>query len=71
MNSSTFNDAEYLNHQVKFENDENTDMHGTNETMSEQKIIRVLKMVWHTNSNSYVLYCIFIGQLIWITLDID
>ena len=43
MNSSTFNDAEYLNHQVKFENDENTDMHGTNETMSEQKTIRVLK----------------------------
>ena len=41
MNNSTFNDVEYLNHQVKAENDENTDMDGTNETMLEQKIIRI------------------------------
>ena len=45
MNNSTFNDVEYLNHQVKVENDENTDMSGTNKTMSEQKIIRLLKIV--------------------------
>ena len=37
----------------------------------KQKLIRLLKIVQRTNSNSYILYCILIGPMILITLEID
>ena len=43
MINCTYNAVEHLFYQVKVQNNENMDMHGTNETMSETENNRTFK----------------------------